>query len=134
MAPHLTLAEQDAIVKWAAKHKNAPFIHAKITAARERRDIEPLDITVIGRFMRGQTHRRRAVETRGRKPSWTRANVLKGNAVRKDKIKRNLKKYVKRDKVIKSSRLPQVHRITAQRSFARCIRLGGNASSWPLCR
>ena len=92
MAPHLTLAEQDAIVKWAAKHKKAPFIHSKITAARERRDIEPLDITVIGRCMRGQTHRRRAVETRGRKRSWTRAIVLKANAVRKEKIKKNPRK------------------------------------------
>ena len=94
MAPHLTLAEQDAIVKWAAKHRNAPFIHAKIIAARERRDFEPLDITVIGRFMRGQTHRCRAVKIRGRKHSWTRANVLKANAVRKDKIKKKPKNSV----------------------------------------
>ena len=119
MAPHLTLAEQDSIVKWKAAGNSTPVIHTKIKASRQRIRVAPLDITVVRRFLKGKTHRRGVVEKRGRKRSWTRANVLKANAVRKDKIKKHPGKYIKWDKIVKGSRVPQVHRSTAQRAFER---------------
>ena len=41
------------------------------------------------------------------------------NKVRKDNIKKHHPKYVKWGKIVKSSRAPQVHCTTAQRSFKR---------------
>ena len=107
------------VLKLAAQGKKPPFIHSKIVGARQRRGADPLDITTIRRFIRGRTHRRGCVETRGRKRSRTRANVLHANKVRKDKIKKHHPKYVKWDKVVNSSRAPQVHRTNAKRSFKR---------------
>ena len=117
--PQLTPKGQDEVLKLAAQCKKPPFIHSKIVAARRRRRADPVDVTTIRRFMRGKTHHRDVIETRGRKRVWTRANVLKANKVRKEKIKKHPSKYVKWDKVVKSSRAPQIRRSTAQRSFKR---------------
>ena len=117
LMPHMSPTEQGEVLKWAREGKKSPFICSKIAASRRRRPVAPLDITNIRRFLRGKTHRRGAIETRVRKRSWSRANALKANTVRKEKIKRSPTKYVKWEKVVKASRVPQVHRSTAQRSF-----------------
>ena len=69
--------------------------------------------------MWGYTHRRGARKTRGRKRCWYRANVLTDNNVCKDKLTKQSGKYFQYEKIVKASRAPQVHRITAQRSFKR---------------
>ena len=107
LMPHMTPKEQDEVLKWASQGKKPPFICSKIAASRRRRPVAPLDITNIRTFLRGKIHRRSAIETLGRKRSWSRANVLKANTVRKEKIKRSPTKYVKWDKVVKASRVPQ---------------------------
>ena len=117
--PNLTPKEQDEVLKVAAQCKQPPFIHSKIVAARRRRHADPVDITTIRRAMRGKTHQLDGIETRGRKRAWTRANVFQANKVGKDNIKKHHPKYVKWDNVVKSSRAPQIHRSTAQRSFKR---------------
>ena len=117
--PQLTLNEQDEVLKLAAQSKKPSFSHAEIAALCRRRRADPVYITTIRRFMRGKTDRRGAVETRGRKRCWSRANVMTANRVRKDKIKKHPGKYIKWDRIVKASRAPQVHPATAQRSFKR---------------
>ena len=48
VAPHLSLAKQDANIRWAAKRKKAPFRHAKLTAPRRRGHVAPLDVRSEG--------------------------------------------------------------------------------------
>ena len=77
--PQLTPTEQDEVLKLAAQSKKPPYIHSKIVAARRRRYARPVDIATIKRLMRGKTHRRGAVETRGRKQAWTRSSSQGGD-------------------------------------------------------
>ena len=86
MAPHLTLAEQDTLMEW--RQKFTPIqIHYKLQRLRARRNIACPDLTAVRKFLKGKTHRRGAIETRGAKSKWTRAHVLAANRERRKRIK-----------------------------------------------
>ena len=86
MAPHLTPIEQHKLIEW--RQKLTPIqVHQKLPALRARRNIQCPDLTAVRKFLKGNTHRRGAVQTRGAKRKWTRAHVLTANRVRRQKIK-----------------------------------------------
>ena len=87
MAPHLSLAEQDLALSGLTAGKTASQIFAMVTKKRVARGVAMVNITVIRRFLRGRTHRRGKVETRGRKRSLTRRNVLAMDTARRRSIK-----------------------------------------------
>ena len=87
MAPHLSPAEQDFALSGLAARKTAPQIFAMLAKKRVARGVDMVNITVIRRFLKGRTHRRGKVETRGRKRSFTRRNVLAMDTARRRFIK-----------------------------------------------
>ena len=107
------------MLQW--RRKFTPIqIHAKLAAQRTRRNTAFPDLTAVRKFLKGKTHRRSAVETRGAKTKWTRAHVMAANRMRRQKIKAcRGAKYVKWDAIIRSSRTPKVHRTTAAKAFKR---------------
>ena len=87
---------------------------------RSRRRIVAPDLTVIRKFLKGKTHRRGKVETRGAKPKWTRANVLAANRARRKSIKgAKGTRYITWNTIVRKSRAPKVHRTTAAKAFVR---------------
>ena len=80
MAPHLTPKEQDLILIAHAQGKTTPQIHALVEKLRTKKDVPMVNITVLRRFLRGKTHKRSRVETRGRKRTLSRRNVLTGSS------------------------------------------------------
>ena len=105
----MTEDEQDQIHEWMGKGLKADEIHEKLEALRKRSGVDCVHVTKIREFMRGRTYRRGIVETRGRKRSWTRANVLSADAARLRKIdKCKGEKYIKWDVIVKGSRAPEV--------------------------
>ena len=109
MAPHLTNHEQDLIHEWMGDGLDAGDIHGKLEALRKRDGVDCVHVSKIREFMRGRTYRRGIVETRGRKRSWSRANVLNADAARLRKIdKCEGQKYIKWDVIVQGSRAPKV--------------------------
>ena len=87
---------------------------------RQRQRVRPPNLTVIRKFLKGKTHRRGVVETRGAKRKWTRANVLKANRARIAKIQKHKgAKYVSWDVIAHAARARKVHRTTVARAFIR---------------
>jgi hypothetical protein len=120
MAPHMSKGEQDNMLKMHRAGKAPKDILAKIVAQRVRRGIEVPEIGVVWRFLKGETHRRSAVEARGRHPKLSKTNVLKINCVRKDLVKKARgTRYVKWNEVVSKARVPNVCRTTAARSLVR---------------
>ena len=71
MAPHLTALELDTIAAKSRAGWPAAQIHGLICESREQAGIEPPMIWAVRRAVRGTTHKRSRVETRGRKRSLT---------------------------------------------------------------
>lgn len=95
-------------------------VHSKLSVSRIRNGQQVLHLTRVRKFLKGKSYDRGKVETRGRKRSWTRANVLNANRARLAKIaKVKGEKYVTWGAVVKGSRAPKVHRTTAAKSFLR---------------
>ena len=116
-APHLTLAEQDTLMEWRQKVTQIQ-IHYKLQRLRARRNIAYPDLTAVRKFLKGKTHRRGAIETRGAKSKWTRAHVLAANRERRKRINAcKGTKFIKWGKITKGARLPKVHRTTAAKAF-----------------
>ena len=119
MAPHLTRTERDTLMDW--RQKFTPIqIHYKLQRLRARRNIACPDLTAVRKFLKGKTHRRGAIETRGAKSKWTRAHV---SATNRERRKRNKAikgtRFIKWDKITKGARLLKVHRTTAAQAFIR---------------
>ena len=72
-------------MRWKNKGLQPVEIHAKLAQAREKKEVEAPDLTVVRKFLKGQTHKRGAVETRGRHRLYTAANVRTMNSKRKDR-------------------------------------------------
>lgn len=120
MAPHLTAAEQDFIMKANGKGKEPVEIQAALALRRQKNEEAAPDLTAVRRFLKGKTHQRGRSETRGRKSKVSRRNVLNMNSVRRTLVKKDKgTRYVKWDEIIRKSRAPPVHRSTAARAFKR---------------
>ena len=114
MAPQLTNKELDFIVK---NGQSAPTeVHAKLVKMRARKQLDGPHLTSVRRALKGQTHRRGRIETRGRKRKLQPRSVRRLNTVRKE-----LQKKVKGDRevpweeVTRKARGPKVHPSTAAR-------------------
>jgi hypothetical protein len=120
MVAHMTAKELEFITKLKSKKMGTPQIHKRLAAQRARRGEELPDITAIRRFLAGTTHKRGAKETRGRKRTYSPANVRTMNKVRKDLYMKGKKKVeVHWQDVITKARVPQAHPSTAAKAFKR---------------
>ena len=100
--------------------KTASQVFVQLAKVRRSRGVDMVNITAVRRFMRGKSHRRGKVETRGRKRVFTRRNVLAMDATRRKFIKdtrgtRRAKWQMCRAR----ARLPEAHTSTVARAFAR---------------
>ena len=82
MAPHLSPVEQDAMLKAKGKNKTPQQIFDIVQETRAKRSVEMVNITVVRRFLKGQTHKRGSKETRGRPRTYIRKNVITMNSLR----------------------------------------------------
>ena len=120
MAPHLTPAEQDAIFSAKAMGKTTGQIWELVKKRRARAGTPMVNITVLRRFMRGRTHKRGKVETRGRARALSRRNVLTMDAARRKCVKETQGAHqVTWADIIRKGRAPRIHPTTAARAFAR---------------
>ena len=87
MAPHLSPAEQGLSLSGLTAGMTASQIFAMVAKKRFARGAAMLTIPVLRRLLQGRTHRRGKVETRGRKRSFTRRNVLAMDTARRRFIK-----------------------------------------------
>ena len=120
MAPHLTSAEQDRILVAQASRKSTAQMYDLLARQRQKRGEKMVHINVIRCFLRGRTHRRSKVETRGRKRSLSRRNVLAMDAARR-KIINDMKggHQVKWQEIVAKGRAPRAHATTVARVFER---------------
>ena len=88
MAPHLTLAELDFLQEKQKAGKTPIEIHSLLVSLRQRKRIEAPHLTKVRKALKGNTYKRSAAETRGRKQVLSRRMVLKMNAVRKTLLKK----------------------------------------------
>ena len=87
MAPHLTQSELDLIQARASCRWCACDILAEVAAIRDKEGVEPPKVWAVRRAMRGRTHKRSRVETRGRKKAMTRPQVQRLDRVRQQLIR-----------------------------------------------
>ena len=79
-----------------------------------------VNITVVRRFLKGKTHKRGATETRGRKRTFTRRNVLHMNSVRKGRIKKSKgARQATWDVIRRAARAQTADPTTVARAFQR---------------
>ena len=120
MAPHLAPAERDKVLAAHASGKTTPQIHALIQKLRDKQGVAMVNITVPRRYLRGVTHKRGKVESRGRKRAVTRRNVVSMSAARRKIVKGTGGTcQVKWSQIMAKGRSPRVHATTAARAFAR---------------
>ena len=80
MAPHLTLAELDFINEKKQDGLTPVQIHARSAAQRTKKKIATPHLTNVRKAPKGKVCKRGRVETRGRRPKFTRAMVLRMTA------------------------------------------------------
>ena len=120
MVPHLTHAEQDRVRELFAVGKSSADIYNSISNCRTKQGVAMVNITAIRRYMRGRSHKRGPVETRGRKRAFSRRNVLAMDAARRKFIKETKGGRPARWGAIRAkARAPKAHRTTVARAFAR---------------
>lgn len=120
MAPHLTPTEQDRILAARVSRKTSAHIYDVIARQRLKRGERMVHINVIRCFLRGRTHGRSKVETRGRKRSLSRRNVLTMDAARRKIINDSKGAHqVTWQDIIAKGRAPRAHATTVARAFAR---------------
>ena len=113
MAPHLTPAELDFVVK-SARTKSSSEILAGISAARRKRKVEVPKVWAIRRALAGATHKRGVEETRGRNKKLNKVQASRLFDKRRSTIdKAKGEHYVSYDMIVKAARAPKVHRTTA---------------------
>ena len=116
MAPHLSPAEQDLALSGLTSGKTTSQIFAMVAKKRFVCAVAMVNITVIRRLLRGRTHRRGKVETRGRKRSFIRRNVLAMDTARRQFIKDTRgTRQATWDLVRSKARAPRAHRTTVAR-------------------
>lgn len=86
--PQLAKMELDRAFSLASKGKTPVEIHEKLETSRKRRGQTGPDLTTVRRALRGRTHNRGAMESRGRKTKLTDAQLRRINAKRKELIRK----------------------------------------------
>ena len=118
MAPHLTPDELDLVMRMVGQRRTGEEILAVIAKQRRKTHTDAPKIDAVYRAMRGRTHQRGRVETRGRKRSLSVANVRTLDAKRKALIGKAKGDYqVTWGMVQKRARIDWVHRTTVSRAL-----------------
>ena len=122
MAPHLTDEELDVIHTKMYQRWSRHAILNEITQMRKARCVEPPQIWAIRRAMRGCTHKRCRVETRGRRPALTEKQGQRLDVARQKLVRKADGEYeVTYAALLKSARV-SVHRSTASRYLGPDVR------------
>lgn len=93
MAPHLTAHELDRIIDLSRKGWTTVDIHSKLSKEREKQGTRAPDPTTVRRAVRGATHRRGVVETRGAKKKLKPSQVRRIDRVRKEMLQKAKGEY-----------------------------------------
>lgn len=118
MAPQLTVMELDRVAKLQNKGKTPGEISNLLATTRTRQGLAGPNVSTVRRALKGSTHKRGRVETRGRKKKLTRLNVRTLNAKRKDLQKKAIRKgQVRWADILKAAKLPAVANTTVKRAF-----------------
>ena len=119
MGKHLTPQELDLMHAWQSKGLAVPEIQKKIASMRSRRNLPEPGATTVRRALKGTSHKRGRVETRGRKKKLSARNLKAMDSARKVLIKRADRQHeVHWADVQNKARVPAVHRTTAARGMA----------------
>ena len=122
MAPHLKNDELDFITKQVAWRKTATDIHAELARRRLKDKLDPPKIWAVRRAMRGSTHKRGRVETRGRSKKVTPSQAKRLEKCRVKLIQEAAGEYeVTYPMLLQAAKL-SVHRTTASRSLGPQVR------------
>jgi hypothetical protein len=120
MAPHLTLAELDFINEKKQDGLTPVQIHARLAAQRTKKKIATPHLTNARKAPKGKVCKRGRVETRGRRPKFTRAMVLRMDVARKKPIKKaDNQREVRLNDIRRSARVPEGHRNTLKTAYGR---------------
>ena len=118
MGKHLSAAELDSVQAWKSQGISTLEIHLRLQRARAAGGGDGPNLSTVRRALRGITHRRGMVETRGRKRSLSPANVRALNAARKRLIAKADGQYeVHWCDIIRAARVPNVDRSTAAKGM-----------------
>ena len=83
MGKHLTADELDSVQAWRSQGISTLEIHRRLQHARATGGGDGPNLSTVRRALRGVTHRRGMVETRGRKRTLSPANIRALNTARK---------------------------------------------------
>ena len=127
MGRHFSHSELDQMAAWRAAGKTPIEIHTKMCAQRRRcNEVEPC-LTAIRRALKGITHKRSRLETRGRPKVLTARNLKAVDAARKRLIaKMDSTQEVHWSDLLRASRVPKVDPTT----LAKNMRAAGYDVKW----
>ena len=118
MAPHLNKRELHFLM--SQRRKTPAEIRAEIQKKRARKGILAPNITNIRKAVKGITYKRGMVETRGRKPIYSKRQVSKMNTVRKHLLKKAKgEREVRWSDIQRVARVPNADRGTCLKAFKR---------------
>ena len=127
MGKHFTLAELDRMQSLRASAATPLEVHGRLTAARRRSRRTGPSLTAVRRALKGKSFKRGAIETRGRRRILSTANLRTAERVRKQLIaKADGEAEVHWDDIIRTSRIPHVHRTT----LAKNMNAAGYGIGW----
>ena len=131
MGKHLSSKELDKMHSLLARGHRPKHIQGQVASSRAKIGRPAPDLTTVRRVLRGATHKRATVETRGRKKLLTARNLATLDRKRMEMIeKADGLTEIHWDDVIKKSRAPKVDRTTA----AKSMRAAGYDVRWRVAR
>ena len=117
MGKHFSEQEQDNMQQWKSDGLTPVQIHKRLSTDRRKTHRDGPDLTTVRRSLKGKTHQRSKVETRGRKRILTQTNLNRLDKTRDEIITKADNNYeVHWDDVIKKARVPKVHRTTVAKT------------------
>ena len=125
-APHLTLAELAFINEKKQDGLTPVQTHARLAAQRTNKKIATPHSANVRKASKGKVYKRGRIETRGRRPKFTRAMVLRMDVARKKLIKQaGNQRDVRWDDLRRSARVPEGHRNTLETAGDILYQFGG---------
>ena len=116
----MTPSEQDRLLRWSGGGATPQTAWARLKSARQRSGTPAPSLTTVRKLLNGKTHRRSQVETRGRKPLYSRAKVMAMNRKRVEMIKKTQNsKQITWGDLQRAARAPKGHATTVARAFQR---------------
>ena len=119
MAPHLSDAELALLRAWLTEGRRPSSIWQLLRERRLSAGVQPLGLTAVRKALKGKTHKKSGVETRGRKRKLSARAVRAIDAKRKELIsKAGGRREVTWPEVLRKARVKPVHSTTARRALS----------------